>query len=555
VKPHDRWRRRPTTLAGPADGHLPLHCKVVQPLSYASLLDTIPEHRRQSLRDLIAWNTSSAGYEDVAIDSPEFPASTVTRADLQTMQEAGYITPVDQASLRRVGKLFFVAEPHKMRRRVIFWPRQLNDELRRHKRESGLDWLAPNIEDTLAAIDDLSAPGMWATTADLAISFNQCALSDDVKPFFGFRVGKQCFAMQRMPMGEVVAPAIMHAITEALMEQAAAGLTVTPRAYVDNVRFVGNKAEVAEAMRRFQALCARTGVTLNEEAGNTPHQTGEFLGIVFDYAHQRVSLSSRTQSKLHAFAQQLSSARLTTREFMTGYGLLEYSSRVTRVSASSAFDARKFASRRAMQLDAGSLRETDDVRLWADAHHSITAWLDTVLQSTPVPPSAPTTTTTEFVLATDASVTGWGAVLGNASVILTAQGTWPKKHTCEEINQLEAGAIANALTQFSDMIGPRTALTLLTDNSATMFTLRKGRAHEFPLNGAVDRVLRALRGNPNVRVAHIETERNPADSLSRESALDRQLASTLWAEGRRREATALRVAAPLTFPPARRERK
>ena len=50
-----------------------------------------------------------------------------------------------------------------------------------------------------------------------------------------------------------------------------------------------------------------------------------------------------------------------------------------------------------------------------------------------------------------------------------------------------------------------TALTILTDNSATMFTLRKGRAHELPLNSVVEKVLRALRSNPNVLILNVQT--------------------------------------------------
>jgi len=128
-------------------------------------------------------------------------------------------------------------------------------------------------------------------------------------------------------------------------------------------------------------------------------------------------------------------------------------------------------------------------------------------------------------------------------------------HTSNDINELEAATITKAWEAFGDRFEVHQAITLLTDNAATMYTLRKGRAHEHGLNASIDRALRAIAGNPNVRVAYIATDVNPADALSRGLPLDKQLASTLWAVGRRSEAAALRVAAPACFPTRKGRRR
>ena len=191
--------------------------------------------------------------------------------------------------------------------------------------------------------------------------------------------------------------------------------------------------------------------------------------------------------------------------------------------------------------------------MWPSALPDLTQWVQDLLQLPPVSPGLPTSTDTSFVLATDASTTGWGAVLVDAAGhVRTVSGKWRVPHTSHEINELEAAAVASAWLYFRHLFRNDEVVTILTDNTATLFTLRKGRAKEFPLNGAIDRVLRLLDSNPNVRIAHVDTEANPADAMSRGLPLDRQLSSTLWAEGRRKEAAALRVAAPASFPPLKR---
>ena len=418
----------------------------------------------------------------------------------------------------------------------------------------GPGFLSPTLDDTIAARDDLWRKDLWATAADLKISFNQCGLAPDVRDFFGFRVGSHYYVVNRMPMGEIVAPAIMHAITEGLAEAAAAGLDVRWRAFVDNVRFVGTKLAVARAMEAFMKLCRTAGITLNDEPKlNAPHPAADFLGLHFDYAAQLVSLTERGTTKLRAFLSALASPSLTCEAFMSGYGLMEHTSRILRLPLSSHFTARKFASRRAGEICDGTFREADPVRVWPTALPELTRWVRDLLASPPVSPGLPTSTETKFVLATDASTEGWGAVVTNAAgATFTASGKWHRKHVSDDINGLEAAAVANAWDKFGHLFGEENAITLLTDNTATMFTLRKGRARELALNGAIDRTLRLMRCNPNIRVAHIATEVNPADSLSRGLALDRGLSSTLWAVGRGKEAAALRVAAPSSFPTLKR---
>ena len=129
--------------------------------------------------------------------------------------------------------------------------------------------------------------------------------------------------------------------------------------------------------------------------------------------------------------------------------------------------------------------------------------------------------------------------------VRTAAGRWHERQRPDDINTLEATAVALAWAELSDGFPANPNVLILVDNTSVMHTLRKGRAAEFHLNRMVDMVLSGLKGNGNVRIAYINTLMNPADRVSRGMPLDWQLASSLGAVGRREEQAAYHVAAPI----------
>ena len=349
-----------------------------------------------------------------------------------------------------------------------------------------------------------------------------------------------------MPMGETVAPAIMHAITEVVAHAAARELAVRTRVFVDNVRFLGSQDDVTTAMQRFQALASECRIELNSEPGNIAHQVGAFLGMQFDYRDATVRLGSKAIDKLQAFRSRICSGDLTMEDFVAGFGVVEYASRILRIRTSAYHIALKFARRRASAMFAGELVPSMQAKLWPCAKRPLLQWIDQLLANPPTPAGLPSDKQREYVLATDASLHGWGGILycDATGEFEEAGGRWGKSHSHTDINHLEAYAVANAWRAFSRRLAASTKVLILVDNTSVLHTVRKGRAREAPLNTAVDEVLKTLKGNVNVSIAHIDTKRNPADAKSRGLPIRHELASTLGSEGRRLEAKSVRVYAP-----------
>eukprot|EP00757_Euglenozoa_sp_SAG-D1_P015669 gene15669-4716_t len=129
--PRFRGIRPETALYSAADRALPLHMKQVEKMNYDTLLAIRPE-----LRELIAWNTDPSKYGGVLRGkNKEEPVSDISSGDLKKMIEADYVEEIPAGSAQRLGCVFTVVEEEKQRRRLIFWPKQLNNELREYDPE------------------------------------------------------------------------------------------------------------------------------------------------------------------------------------------------------------------------------------------------------------------------------------------------------------------------------------------------------------------------------------------------------------------------------------
>ena len=86
----------------------------------------------------------------------------------------------------------------------------------------------------------------------------------------------------------------------------------------------------------------------------------------------------------------------------------------------------------------------------------------------------------EFVLATDASTLGWGAVFGNCST----NGTWSSHEANLHINVLELKAVLYGLKSLVHVTN--THIKVLSDNTIAVCTInRMGTCHSNPCNAVV----------------------------------------------------------------------
>ncbi len=460
--------------------------------------------------------------------------------DIELMLKSGNFKQVSEIP-KRMGVVFTRAEPKKSRRRQLYWPKQLNDEIRNHFGKQPID-----LEDTVLHAANVQ-PGMYARCFDIEKSFLQMGLSSGVQKYHGFKYRGKFYVNCTAPMGEVWVPAFVHLILKILAFNEE---EVHTEMHIDNVRFLGKEPrDVDRASERFIRNCKRCNVTLNNEATNQIHRVGDFLGTTNDYENGCVKMAAKTVEKLKTEAKIAMGQDATIEDFRALFGVLFFASRVLRLSLAEYYGPVKFLRRRLHEVSKGLKKDGDKATLWPCMRNDLQRWIEQAL-SNPWTNHVERREGIELVLVTDASTTGWGAVLydeRNGKAAATG-GKWKNKHTSSEINELEAQSVRNAAEAFEEQLRDPglNHLLLLVDNTATMHAYRKGSAQAYLLNRAVREGQRYLPERVKVSIAYIDSKTNQsfADPISRGEKMKEELASQLGELGRRLGRTALHVAVP-----------
>jgi hypothetical protein len=459
-------------------------------------------------------------YADLPDGDSEW-VSHVDDDDLKLLLTHDIIEATTEDGARHIGRLFFVDEVHKGRRRPIFWPRTIND---------AIDPPTPALADVVDAALDI-APSGWAACFDLSSSFFQVP-NGSSKRHFAFRTPRgKFFRFLRMVMGAKFAPEVMQVLCEILADEALtrAGLAGVVRrtVHIDNIRFFApHRRFVATAAEAFRKVCDEAGVTLNDEPENAPHQRGDFLGLTFDYAAAAVTLSEKTRAKLQAAVKHLDDKEATWADALSLFGICMFASRVCRFALASLWRIFKFIRRRAHSFSTGAMEIGSAAKFWPHIIPEWREWVTKLLASSPARHGAATIDrASQFnFLVTDASLDGWGAALVTATGRLhVAQGKWtrslvgrePSTLQPDDINTLEMRAVGLGAHSFADLLA-RNPLWVVVDNTSTMYVLKKGQAKEAEFNAATRFTMETLRSlAAEVFVSWIDTSRNPADGLSR----------------------------------------
>ena len=455
-------------------------------------------------------------FEDIQSDLPD--------TDLQQLLLRGFSRRVSRREVRHLGRAFTVVERRKGRRRFILWPQAVNDAVAAFgfKSEMSLQFPTEQIH-----------YGSHAVCFDLTCSFWQCAIPVEMQPYFCFKVRNEYFAMTVMPMGTRTAPDVMQAIASGLAAHAVSvsGADVTFHVHVDNVRFIGDESEVVGVAAAFTQVCASVGATLNKEEVNAPHTRGDFLGVEFDYTAKTQWLADKTVQKVREAKQTFNDDNATIQDFASAYGILRYASRMLQVPLAQFYVPIKFARRRSADgYDPGK-----PAAVWQSAKPGFNKWCDHVIRNVPVSP--PKTSPADVVLVTDASLTGWGAVLFTSDgAYHCAGGRWSEAHESGDMSVLETRAVRLAVAHFAELITGG-SLKLCVDNTTTQQCLLKGFSASYTLNKEVEEALKEV-ANVSLKCfacAYVVSAENVADAQSRGREVDiikvTELASSLGLQG------------------------
>ena len=485
-------RHRGTTakVARDEDMHLPLHAPAVDTVNIKKIKDT------GMIAEALSWIEGL----DKKTNLKKRQKTEARSDDIEKLEAAGVIERCTKEQIRVTGSLFSVVEAEKGRRRPIYWPKALN---------RALEDKIPQVELSDSIEHAQVEKNIWAATFDLKASFFQIELPPRTRELFGLMTNCGTHRFKRLPMGFSASPFIMNEVTKLC---AATGVeNVRTDVYIDNVRFTSKSKELVEkASQIFRERCAEFGATLNVEEGNAPHQSGEFLGLHFDYVNGTVKLGKKTMTKLRN-ARVMEKA--TKREYLAMFGLTLFCTRALRIQPARYFNQMKFIRKRCVgeELD-------EEINIWPSCVDGWVSWLNELRKNTPTRHEPGDADHPDATIFTDASTVGWGAVLVKGSSVHTVAGRWKKPIDCSEISTYEALAVSIAADAFANLIRNCKTILLRTDNSPTLFTLKKGCAKEFELNDAIRKCAESFaKAAPHaaIFVMHVATKENPADPLSR----------------------------------------
>ena len=448
----------------------------------------------------------------------------LTLDEVRMFVQVGQCEETTADQVRSTVNIFPTPEPFKHRRRVIKHTKAFNE---RFGKESLVGVKLLRAKELVDTVHD----GEYAITLDFSSWFDQHLLDEGVRPDFCFFAHGKWYRLTRLPMGMRQAVDIAQTATEILISfDCPKGVRVD--AYVDNIRFLGNsRAEVIEAAREFIERCRKVGVTINEVPGDVDalqaatdlvSSTGEFLGADFDYKLKRVRVGGKTIAKLRVMRDVFEGKApgvktFTHRNFLAIFGILFFDLQITKDFAPNRYYALTEYSEtaRRVQRDPGLLES--EYKCSASRQRHISQWIDEDIDNAwrqvfkvPRPDAA------DWVLVTDASGWGWGALLLNThtGIMTTRYGRWNRQWTGSKRSAWsEPEGVAQALISFFPN-GTENSITVLNDSTTAMGAFAKGRSMKFAVNKALCTV-KDVFPRLNATFHHIPGVDDIADPLSR----------------------------------------
>ena len=451
--------------------------------------------------------------------------SSIARDDIAQMMKDGTMRPLSKTQakkVRRWAKFFTVYEAKKHRRRGIVWPRQVNDEV-----DYDCDIHLHSLLEQMLQMKS----GDTAAAFDFTAGFHQFELGEEVRPYFSILTSDdEAYEFLRGLMGFRPMAELMDVTTKILATSTVLRkehIDVRINTHIDNVRFLGTPDAVTRASQRFTENCAFVNATINSESQNELHRAGEYCGVVYDYEHGTTAVPSHMLDKLDAYYQEFCDSP-TFETASAFFGVLFHVSAVLRAPLHAYYHVIKWYRKTMSRATTERITGAEGVRFWESARPQLEGWLRFVKANTPVTRNR--TSATEIRLFTDASSTGWGALLfpGDGTMRVVA-GRWSPLDASRDISEQEAMAVTNAVSAFMEWLRGA-AFQLHVDNTSLLWAVAKGYARAWNLNKRVTELKAIL--DPlaaTYSVHYVRSAENPADGPSRGFSPARitQLASPL----------------------------
>ena len=379
--------------------------------------------------------------------------------------------------------------------------------------------------ETLPNILTFLGPGLWVASIDLKDAYLHIPVRPADQAFLCFSYQKQLFRFVAMPFGLSTAPRIFTRVTKTLAAfLRRKGIRIFM--YIDDWLVVADSkarchTDTLSVIHEAQNL----GWIINPEKSNfTPTQTPVFLGARLDL---RVGLAYPTEERRETLIHTvLALSHQQSAPARTWLVLLGYMASMVDLIPYCRLRMRPIQwhllsfFRPSSHLYQTSVPVTEVIRphlLWWSREQNLSIGVQ-------FPRPAP-----DVTLTTDASLTGWGAYIGEA----TASGLWQAPWNTFHINRLELEAVSRALIHFSDLVSGQRVL-IRTDNTTVVAYINKqGGTHSFPLWRQSWLLFQwAIREGVSLQATHLPGILNVrADILSRQSQIQTTFQATFDLRG------------------------
>ncbi|GAA6064854.1 uncharacterized protein LOC113526632, partial [Tachysurus ichikawai] len=351
--------------------------------------------------------------------------------------------------------------------------------------------------------------GDWFVTIDLEDAYFHVSILPAHRRFLRFAFRGEAYQYRVLPFGLALSPrTFTKCVDAALTPLRLQGIRILN--YLDDWLILAQSERQAVRHRDVVLACMKgLGFWLN--AGKSvlsPAQRTTFLGVIWDSARMQARLSpARVVVILDSVGRVREGQPLSVKQFQRLLGLMAVASSIILLGLLHMRPLQWWLRGRGFSLRGNPYRS---IRVSRRALRALDVWKDrTFLSQGPVL-GAPCR---RMTLTTDASLTGWGAVMSGHS----AQGLWSGPRLLWHINCLEMMAVFLGLKHFLPDLGDRHVL-VRTDNTAVVsYINHQGGLRSRPLYKLARAVLLWSRDRLSLRAIYIPGRLNVrADALSRQ---------------------------------------
>ena len=346
---------------------------------------------------------------------------------------------------------------------------------------------------------------------DDTTGFYHFPIHPDYRTYLGFRYGGRWYVWCRLPFGWSGSPYYFHKCIRVIIEYLRGVQQMSIMAFVDDFLLTGPQSDIAAKLQMFLDTLSQLGLTVNyEKSSLCPSDTVTYLGFVVRCAgSNRPPVITVPKSKVSKLKQDIGRALKRTR--ISARLLARFAGRC--ISMLAAVFPCKLKLRNVYRL-LNSRRSWEDSLEWsteaiADLNwwvHSLDSWNGRLL----LPPAQ-----FDLQLLTDASESGWGAVLSEPAC-RTASGFWCPAVSGESSNYRELFAVYLALLSFESSLRGK-KVELLSDNITTVALINKFGSSDLRLDALAQAIWSfAFQHSMMITAHHISGVCNvESDALSR----------------------------------------